>query len=80
MQGGVDDCVMLVLEIGELLRRQASVMIVDEDEDEDEGDRAHHKRIAGDNDRADKPIANQIAKRLRAVLIALVGYERIKPM
>jgi hypothetical protein len=74
MQGGDDDCVMLVLEIGELLRQQASVMIVDE------GDRAHHKRIAGDNDRADKPIADQIAKRLRAVLIALVGYERIKPM
>ncbi len=39
MQGGNDDCVIRVLEIGKLLRQQACVMIVDE------GDRADDQRI-----------------------------------
>jgi len=74
MQGGNDDCVILVLEIGELLRQQPGVMIVDE------GDRAHDKRLCSDNDRGNEPVPNQVAKRLRAVLVTLVRNERIKPM
>jgi len=74
MQGGNDDCVILVLKIGKLLRQQACVMIVDE------CDRADDKRIGRDYCRAHKPVTNQIAKCLRAVIVAFVRYERIKPL
>jgi len=69
MQGGNDDRVGLVLEIGEFFRQQASVVIVDE------GDGANHKRIGGDDYRAHKPVANQITERLGAILIAFRGDE-----
>ena len=74
MQGGNDDCVILVLKIGKLLRQQASVMIVDE------GDRADDQRIGRDYCRAHEPVTNQIAKCLRAVIVTFVRYERIKPL
>ena len=73
VQSRNDDCMMLMLQIGKLLRQQTRVMIVDQ------GHRAHHKRISSDHDRTYQPVTNQIAECLRTVLIALVSYERIKP-
>jgi hypothetical protein len=45
-----------------------------------EGDSAHDKRTSGDNNRADEPVTNQIAKCLRTILVAFVRYEGIKPL
>jgi hypothetical protein len=72
MQGGNDYFMILVLEIGELLRQKAGMMVVNK------RDRAHDKRVCGDHHRADEPVANQIAKGFRAVLVALVRDEGIK--
>jgi len=72
MQGRNNYFMVFVLEIGELLRQKAGVMVVNQ------GDRAHDERVCGDHYRADEPVANQIAKGFRAVLVALVGDEGIK--
>lgn len=72
MQSRNNYFVVLVLEIGELLRQKAGVMVVDK------GDRAHDERVCGDHYRAYEAITNQIAKGFRAVVVALVGDEGIK--
>jgi len=74
VQSGNDDGVRLVLEIGELFRQQTSVMVVNE------RDGADDESIRGNNDRPDKPVANQVAKRFRAVIVALICDERIEPL
>jgi len=72
MQGGNDNRVRLMLEIGKLFRQQTGVMVVNE------SDSANDRGIAGNNDGADEPVTNQIAKGFGAVLVAMVCYERIK--
>jgi hypothetical protein len=56
VQGGNDYFVTFVLEVGKLLRQQASVMVVNE------RDRSHDQRICGDYYRANEAVTNQIAK------------------
>ncbi len=56
VQGGNDYFVTLVLEVGKLLRQQASVMVVNE------RDRPDDQSICGDYYRANEAVTNQIAK------------------
>ena len=51
-----DHVMMLMLKIGELLRQQAGVVVVDQSYG------AHHKGVGSNYRRAHQPVANQIAK------------------
>ncbi len=74
MQSGDDDGVRLVLEIGEFFRQQTRVVVVNE------SDGADNKGISGDHGGTNESVANQIAKRLRTILVALIRYKRIEPL
>jgi len=64
--------VVLMLNVRQLLGKKAAMVIVDE------RDCSYDFRVRCQNGRCYKVIANEVAKRLRSIRIALVGDEPIK--
>jgi hypothetical protein len=72
MERGNNDFVVLMLQISQLFRKQARVVVVDE------SDRADDQGVGPDYSGADKPVSNQVAEGLGAILVSLLGDERVE--
>jgi hypothetical protein len=72
VDGGNDDLVMGVLQIGQLFREEAGVVVVDE------GDGPDDEAIRGNDGGANEAIPDQVAKGLGAILVALGGNEGVE--
>ena len=73
VQRGNYDFMMVMLNVGEFLRQQPLMVVVNQ------GDGADNQRVRCYHRRPDQTIANQVAKGLRTGLVPLIGNIRIKP-